>query len=303
MTGSNRQALIVKTHKVLRKHYEPVTPPADRPLLEHLLYACCLENGRFEQVDEVFAKLEQSYYGWNEVRVTTIAELSEVMAMLPDAPEAARRLKRVLQSVFESHYSFDLEFLKKQNLGKAVEQLEKFTGVTPFAVAYVTQHALGGHAIPLNPSVFEILQLIGVITEAEAAKRRVPGMERAIPKNKGVEFSSLLHQLGVDYAATPHSPRVRALLLEITPDAKDRLPKRTTKKEGEGGATGAPAGPARLRPERNAAPPAAPSPPAKRPAKSAADAEPASDDASAADPSRKAKSKSTSKRLSRKKPR
>ena len=154
---------------------------------------------------------------WN--RITTvgtksasrpIAELAEVMAMLPDAADAARRLKRVLQSVFESHYSFDLEFLKKQNLGKAIEHLEKFNGVTSFAVAYVTQNALAGHAIPLNAGVFEILQLIGVITESEAAKQRVPGMERAIPKNKGVEFSSLLHQFGVDYSATPHSPRIRA---------------------------------------------------------------------------------------------
>ena len=284
MTGSNRQALITKTHKVLRKHYEPVAPPADRPLLEHLLYACCLENGRFEQVDEVFAKLEQNYYGWNEVRVTTVAELAEVMAMLPDAADAARRLKRVLQSVFESHYSFDLEFLKKQNLGKAVEHLEKFNGVTSFAAAYVTQNSLAGHAIPLNAGVFEILQLIGVITESEAAKQRVPGMERAIPKNKGVEFSSLLHQFGVDYSATPHSPRIRGILLEITPDAKDRLPKRTTKKEGEAGAAGTPVNPApKPRPERSGETPQVPSPPAKRPPKPAGNAEAPSEEAMSAE--------------------
>jgi len=291
MSGSNRQALITKTHKVLRKHYEPVAPPADRPLLEHLLYACCLENGRFENVDEVFAKLEQNYFGWNEVRVTTVAELAEVMAMLPDAADAARRLKRVLQSVFESHYSFDLEFLKKQNLGKAIEHLEKFHGVTPFAVAYVTQNALGGHAIPLNASVFEILQLIGVISEGEAAKQRVPGMERAIPKNKGVEFGSLLHQLAEDYAATPHSPRVRALLLEITPDAKDRLPRRTTKKDAEAGPA------AKARPERGTEAP----PPAKKPAKPPSQPEIAPQEADPEAPLRK--SKSPSKRLSRKKPR
>ena len=58
-------------------------------------------------------------------------------------------------------------------------------------------------------------------------------MERAIPKTSGLEFASLLQQLGADYRATPHSPRVRAILREIDPDCKDRLPKRGSKKVAE----------------------------------------------------------------------
>jgi len=138
-----------------------VAPPTDRPLLEHLLYACCLENARHETVDEVFAKLEQNYFDWNEVRVTTVAELAEVLSVLPDAADAARRLKRTLQGVFEGHYSFDLEFLRKQNLGKAIQELEKLSGVTRFALAYVTQTALGGHSIPVNQGAFAALQVLG----------------------------------------------------------------------------------------------------------------------------------------------
>ena len=231
MSASNRQALINKTYKGLKKHYEPVAPPADRQVLEHLLYACCLENAKHESVDEVFAKLEQNFFDWNEVRVTTFAELAEVMSVLPDALDAAKRLKRTMQSVFETHYSFDLEFLKKQNLGKAIKELEKFNGVTPFALAYVTQNALAGHSIPVNRGAFGVLKAIGVISDTEAAKKRVPGMERAIPKTKGGEFGSLLHQMGVDFATTPFSPRIRSIVLEIAPDAKDRLPKRGAKKE------------------------------------------------------------------------
>jgi endonuclease-3 len=231
MSASNRQALITKTYKGLKKHYDPVAPPADRQVLEHLLYACCLENAKHESVDEVFAKLEQNFFDWNEVRVTTFAELAEVMSVLPDAMDAAKRLKRTMQSVFETHYSFDLDFLKKQNLGKSIKELERFNGVTPFALAYVTQNALGGHSIPVNDGALGILTAVGVITEAEAAKRRVPGMERAIPKTKGVEFASLLHQIGVEFATTPFSPRVRSIVLEIAPDAKDRLPKRGAKKD------------------------------------------------------------------------
>lgn len=227
---SDRATLLNKTAKVLKKHFKPVAPPSNRSVLEHLLYACCLEGSHHEPADDVFARLQETYFDWNEVRVTTAAELSEVMAGLADPEDAARRLKRSLQAVFEKHYSFDIDFLRKGNLGKAVKEIEALSGVTPFAVAYVAQNALSGHSIPANKATFDLFIIIGAITEAEAAKQRIPGLERTIPKNKGIEFGSLLHQLSVDYMASPFSPRVRSIILEIEPDAKGRLPKRAPKK-------------------------------------------------------------------------
>jgi endonuclease-3 len=233
MSASNRSELINKTYKVLKKHYAPVAPPANRSVLEHLLYACCLQNASPEAADEAFAKLQQAFFDWNEVRVTTIVELAETMSILPDSGEAATRLKRVLQHIFETHYSYDIEELKKQNLGKAAKELETIRGVTPFVVAYVTQHGLGGHSIPVAAGVVQSLKVIGVISEGEAKKKRVPGLERAIPKTKGVEFASLLHQLGADYYSARHSTKLRSIILEISPEAKDRLPKRSSRSEGQ----------------------------------------------------------------------
>lgn len=239
MSTPNRAAKLVKAHKVLKKHYEPVPSQTDRTLLEHLLYACCLENASFEQADEAYARLQQSYFDWNEIRVTTVAELAEVLAVLNEPSAAAARLKRSLQSVFDAHYSFDLEPLKKQNIGKSVKRLEKYEGVSPFGVAYVTQHALSGHSIPADQGTLGVLLALAVITEAEAAKSHVPGMERAIPKNKGFEFASLLHQLGAEFFASPYSPKLKAILCEIDPEAKDRIPKKPTKKEEEAAALAA----------------------------------------------------------------
>lgn len=228
--SSNRAALLTKTHKVLKKHYKPVMPPADRTVLSHLLYACCVENARPESADEAFAKLEETFFDWNEVRVTTVTDLAEEMKMLPDAKEAATRLKLALQAVFETHYQFDLEFLKKQNLGKAAKDLEGFSGVTPFVVNYVIQHGLGGHMIPVSEGALSAMLVIGAISDKEHAQKRVPGLERAVTKTKGPEFASLLQQLGAEYRESPQSPRVRNLLVEIAPEAKDRLPKRTASK-------------------------------------------------------------------------
>jgi len=221
--STNRSAVIAKVYKVLKKHYKPISPPADRTVLDHVLYACLLENARYEAADEAFARLKELFFDWNEVRVTTVTELAEGMNGISDAAAAAQRVKRALQSVFEANYSFDLEPLKKQNLGKAEKDLEKIAGTTPFVRAYVTQNALGGHSIPVSRGALDLLYAAGVITSAEADKAQAPGLERAIPKSKGVEFASLLQQAGAELFAAPTSSRVKGILSEIDPEAPKRL--------------------------------------------------------------------------------
>lgn len=238
MSTSKRATKLTKAHKVLQKHYEP-PPVAERLLLEQLLYACCLEFAPAEAADEAFAKLQQTYYDWNEVRVTTVSELCEVLSRLPNPHATASHLKRTLQSVFEQYYSFDLESLKKENIGKAVQHIEKLDGISQFALAFVIQNGLGGHAIAVNSDALETLRVLGIISDQEAAEKRVPGLERAIPKNKGAEFRALLHQLAVDYGASPFSSRVRSIMSEIAPEAKERFPKRSSKKAAKDAADSA----------------------------------------------------------------
>ena len=229
MATPNRAALISKTHKALKQHFETVLPDAKRPLLEQLLFACCLENAHYEAAEKVFARLGHNFFDWNEVRVSTVAELAEAMKELPEPTVAASNVKKLLQSVFESTYSFDLEPVKKQNLGAGTKRLQQLDGATPFVVAYAVQAALSGHSIPLDRGALAILGIVGVATPAEVESGNVAGLERAIPKNKGVEFGSLLHQLAADYIAAPHSPKVKKALVAIKPDAV--IPKRGVKAE------------------------------------------------------------------------
>ena len=236
MTAPNRADLINATYRVLKKHYQSVEPPENRPVLEHLLYACCLENNPFDKVDASFERIKSQSFDWNEVRVTSVAELAEWMVGFSDPRRTAASLRQLLQSVFETHYSFDLEHLRKQNLGKTIKDLEKHQGATSFVVSYVTQHALAGHAIPLDRGALDAMFIIGVLDEKERQRDSVPGLERTIPKKSGVEFGALLHHLAADLVANPFSPQVRALLQEINPDCKDRLPKRQVKKKPLSGA-------------------------------------------------------------------
>ncbi len=229
MAATTRAARITKLVSALKKQFKPVAPVEERTLLENLLFACLLENSLHDAAETAFQRLNTDYFDWNEVRVSTRRELAGELKELNDPDDAADRIKRTLQSTFEAVYTFDLELLKKQNLGQTIKQFQSFKGVSPFVIAYATQTSLGGHSIPINDGLFTAFIALEIITEAEAKSGTAPGLERTIPKSKGVEVGSMMHQLGVEVGKNPYGQNARKLLLAIDPGCKDNLPKRPAK--------------------------------------------------------------------------
>ncbi|QEF99708.1 hypothetical protein Mal15_37740 [Stieleria maiorica] len=222
MAASNRAKLITKLHTELKKKYTLPPSQPSRPLLEHLLYACLLQDAPYDLADEGLAKCEQEFFDWNEVRVTTVTELTQVLSGMPDPAKTARRLKEILQAVFEEFYAFDLDHLKKENLGKAVARFESMPVMTPFVLSYTIQHGLGGHSIPVDYAGMVIMLSTGIASQNEAADGKIPGLERAIPKNKAVEFSALLHQAGVALLLDHNDKKARALIDAVAKGSSER---------------------------------------------------------------------------------
>lgn len=220
MSTKNRGDRIQLLHTAVTKHFTPVTASDEYSVLEYLLYACCLEDANYEQAEEAFLRLQDSFFDWNEVRVTTVSELAEMLESLPDPQAAAVRIKQNLQSLFESRYSFDLEDMVKMNQGKAVKELEELKGMSKYVLSYVIQHALGGHSIPVSKSIMQVLLATEVVSETEAAKGQAPGLERTVPKTKGLAFASCLHQLGFFLANSPGSKATKAAMKDAGAVAK-----------------------------------------------------------------------------------
>jgi endonuclease-3 len=153
----------------------------------------------------------------------------------------------------------------------------------------VAQNALSGHSIPVSASAMALLVVLGAVSESDAARQRIPGLERAIAKNKGVEFGSLLHQLAVDFAANPQAAKVKQVVGEIVPEARERLPKKMAEPAPQ------------KRVERRPKPKAEAKPAKVEPGESGKESKPDSSKARPA-PAVESKSKSPSSRITRKKP-
>ncbi|MEC8555587.1 MAG: hypothetical protein VXZ82_11330 [Planctomycetota bacterium] len=236
MSTKNRGDRIQLLHKVVTKHFTPVSASEDRNVLEHLVYACCLEDAKYEQADEAFHRLRESFFDWNEIRVTTVTELGESLQSLSDPLAAAVRVKQNLQSLFESRYSFEIDDMTKMNQGEALQELEKLKGMTKFVLSYIVQNALGGHSIPVSSSVMQVLLACEIVSEAEAAKGLAPGLERTVAKTKGPAFGSCLHQLAIAHAESPDAKQTKAIMkeagaVEKKPEPKPKPVKKAAKKK------------------------------------------------------------------------
>lgn len=192
---TNKQRLVTHLFTTLKKRYES-PEPEPRPVLEQFLYAVCREGATREQADRAFRNLRERFFDWNEVRVSSQREIEEALADLPEPDVRAQRLISMLQEVFETTFSFDLESLHKKGLKQAAKQLSRYQAANDYAVAWVVQQTLGGHAIPLDVPSLRVLRRLGLIEgDGDDLETLRTSLEHQIPKARGALLNEVVSAL------------------------------------------------------------------------------------------------------------
>jgi endonuclease III len=210
MATQSKSQFLTDIHAHLKRRYKPKPDRSAGKLtvLEAVVYGICHEDTTREQANQALSRFKDQFFDWNEVRVSPIAEIQETLADIPDAEARAHRVRRFLRQLFEKTYGFTLEALTKKPLKEALKVLAPYEAFSSdYVTATVIQQALGGHAIPVDPSARRALERLGIVEPDLASLRSI--LERAIPKNRGVEFFELLEDLAHDtcIAGDPDCPR------------------------------------------------------------------------------------------------
>jgi endonuclease-3 len=207
-TATNKQRLLTQLFTVLKKRYEPADHET-HPVLEEFIYAICREGTSRELADRAYRNLAERFFDRNEIRVSSLREVQEAFAGLPDAENRAGRLLSFLQEVFETTFSFDLDPLQKKGVKQAAKHLSRYQAADDYAIAWVVQQTLGGHAIPLDDPVVRALRRLGLLeTDQEDPEALRASLEHLIPKVRGPLFYELLSALAdeVCWDGQPNCP-------------------------------------------------------------------------------------------------
>jgi endonuclease III len=194
-----------------------------RPVLEQFLYAICREGVTRERADRAFKNLQERFFDWNEVRVSSAREIAEALDGLPRAEARAQRIIDFLYQVFEAEFCFDLEGLHKKGLKQAATSLARYQAANDYVVAWVVQQSLGGHAIPLDGPALRVLRRLGLVEgehpDLEALRA---SLEHQVPKSRGSLFNDLVSALADEFCSEDEPACAACPLCPSCPTGQER---------------------------------------------------------------------------------
>src|SRR5690606_24936161 len=132
LKASDRQAIFKKLATALKKKYGGSIPKHKYNVLDTLLFACCLENVTHDDAEAAFERLLEAFDDLNVVRVSSVKEIEQALGEVDEVAWKALRIRECLQYVFEKHYAFDFEPLKRKTMDAAEKELAKIPHMSAF---------------------------------------------------------------------------------------------------------------------------------------------------------------------------
>jgi endonuclease-3 len=198
--ASDRQGVCKKLVKMLRQRYKKPISQEERPILEAMLFAICLEDTPADEAESAYVRLTSGFHDLNEVRVSSISELAAVFDGVGDAERRALSVRSVLRYVFEKNFQFEFENLRKKTLEQATKQLQRIKDVSPFVRAYILQFGLGSHLVPVDDSMRRAAVWLGLVDSSLTVEEASEALKAAVRKADAPQFCQLLRCLATDPA-------------------------------------------------------------------------------------------------------
>lgn len=195
---ADRQSVLKKLLPLLKKQYKVAVCKLDRPVMETMLYAVCLENASVEDADRAYARLFQLFPDLNEARVSSISELEPVFEGMEDRDWRGFRARSVLQYVFEKSFNFELEGLKKKTLELATKQLSKIRHLSSFIRSFTLQQAIGAHILPIDDATGRLLMWLGLASPGQSSEDIGESLKAVVRKAEALPFLFSVRALAVD---------------------------------------------------------------------------------------------------------
>jgi endonuclease-3 len=204
LKAADKQNIVKKLVTEMKRRYGGSVPKQNRSTFETLLFAICLEDADQASAEAAYARLLEGFFDLNEIRVSSVSEIQAAFGEFEGADWKAMRIREALQHVFEKHFAFDLEFLKRKTQEQAVKELLQIPYQTPFVRNYVVQNVLGAHVLPVDESMNQVLRWLGLADLNGDVEAAGEDLKSAVKKADGAQLCHLLKCVSVDRELTDH---------------------------------------------------------------------------------------------------
>jgi hypothetical protein len=179
------------------------TPDLGEPVLSQLVLSMLMWEASSGQARSALRRVRDSVVDLNELRVCVPDEIETMLGeRYPLAGERALRLRSVLHEVFRRQHTMSLAHLADLGKREARVYLETLPGMTSYAAARVVVATLGGHAVPVDDRLRDLLAGEGAVPRTMRVEEAGSWIEHHV-KAEDALGTHLLLQAWSDEAGRP----------------------------------------------------------------------------------------------------
>ncbi len=191
--GANDPDRLVSLLAELRKAYSIEDEPKREPVIEEFVYSFLLWDCTPAKADLAQKRIEAGTVDLNALRVSLAAEVVEILGeRYPRCPERSERLCAALNEIYLREHAVSLDRLQDMPKREAKLYLDTVIGTPQYVAARVILRSLGGHAIPVDDRLLELLVMAEVVEAHTPVEKAASFLERHIKSAEGAEAHALL---------------------------------------------------------------------------------------------------------------
>jgi endonuclease-3 len=193
-------------HQLLRRYGKP-DPPDHADPLDQLIVSILSRGTTDAKAHAAYNRLRASVVDYNEMRVTPSVEVADAIGRAyPDADARSRDIVNVLNALYDKRNAIDLAFLRSKPLREAREYLLSLPGVDDFAAARVVLFCLGGHAVPVDGALMNLLRKEECVSPDATLAEVQSFLERHVHATEAAAFATLMHRHAATVPVPPPPP-------------------------------------------------------------------------------------------------
>lgn len=177
--------------RIKAKHPAQPTEPAE-PVAQ-LVIAFLEWNASRSAARAAYDRLLAKMVDHNELRVSHAHEIVAILGkQYPKVQERSERLHDTLHDIFMREQAVNLGELTKKGKKEIRQYLGSLKGITPYVAAQVTLRCFGGHAVPVDDRLADLLAAVDAV-DSEASIGDIESfLERQIKADGAIEAHEAL---------------------------------------------------------------------------------------------------------------
>lgn len=201
MTSQSNAANIKPLLKKLDRQYKPEDPPASDPVTQ-LVFGMLQWQATRKQAEQAFGRLMNELVDINEIRVSQDDELVQLIGQnYPLVDERVARLREALNDIFVREHGVAMHSIAQKGKKEQRTYLDSLPGVPQYVAAQVMLLSFGGHALPLDDKLLQLLAGESVVEEDTSPAQAEGSLLRQVKAAETLHAHTLLQAWADDSKA------------------------------------------------------------------------------------------------------